>query len=728
MSADLQLIFRQGMGALQQGRWDEAARQFRTLNGRNPNAPEPLYYLGIALLSGGKPAEAAEVLNRLVRKHGDNPMALNALGSAQAASGNRGHAEKSFRRVLALAPDLADGVDNLARLLIETGRAAEAIAPLQRVLAREAGRVPSRHLLGRALRDTGDAEGAMAAFRAVLAAQPDFTAAINDLGLLHYACGQGQEALDCFERLLRLNPSDPVAANNRAIALRVLDRRDEAERQYRDLLKRFPDAPEVNLNLGKLLARSGRALDATAYLEKGGCIEARWWNALILPNQYESQEQVAQWRRRLTEKLQAVAEEIHALPAAQLPAQAGILELDAFYLAYQAENDRDLMRVMRNAQAKVAQGFHGHGDPLPPRARRKRIRVGFVSSSFSFHVVWRLTAGWLTGLDRDEFEVFAFHTGATWDQASDMLSDQVEHFVDAHVPVPAIIRMICEAELDVLIYPDIGLNPVVDQLALLRLAPVQCTTTAHPVTTGMPTMDYFLSGDLTEPEDAQDHYTEKLVRLPRTGFTMSAPKTDGASLPAPEPDRKGPRLFCAQSLYKMLPGRDHIFPRIVKAVGPCTIDFIDKFGNFTEVFLKRMERAFAEHGLDAAQHIRVLSQVTSAEFLGLVKTADVSLDTMDWSGGYTTYEALACGTPVAAGTGKYLRGNVSAGILRSAGLDELVARDEDSYVELAARLATDRDYRQAISEKMAANRHRVFDDPGPVEGLAAFLKSVTGRT
>lgn len=728
MSADLQMIFRLGMGALQQGRWDEAARQFRTLNGRNPNAPEPLYYLGIALLSGGKPAEASEVLTRLVRKHGDNPMALNALGSAQAASGHKGHAEKSFRRVLALAPDLADAVDNLARLLIETGRAAEAIAPLQRVLAREAGRVPSRHLLGRALRDTGDAEGAMAAFRTVLEAQPDFTAAINDLGLLHYACGQGQEALDCFERLLRLNPSDPVAANNRAIALRVLDRRDEAERQYRDLLKRFPDSPEVNLNLGKLLARSGRALDAAAYLEKGGCIEARWWNALILPNQYESQEQVGLWRRRLTEKLQAVAEEIHALPAAQLPAQAGILELDTFFLAYQGENDRDLMRVLRQAQTKVAQAFHGFSAPIPPHPKRPRIRVGFVSHSFSFHVVLRLTASWITGLNRDEFEVFAFHTGSTWDQATEKLAAQVEHFIHAHAPLPEIVSMISEAKLDVVIYPDIGLHPVMDRLALLRLAPIQCASTAHPITTGMPSMDYFLSGELTEPEGAETHYTEKLVHLPGTGFSLDAPKVDHAVLPAPDPDRKGPRLFCAQSLYKMLPGRDHVFPRIVKAIGPCTIDFIDRFGTFTEVFRKRMDKAFSDYGLDASQHVRILSMVSSVEFLGLIKAADVSLDTMDWSGGYTTYEALACGTPIAAGTGKFLRGNVSAGILRSAGLDELVARDEDSYVELAARLATDTEYRQSIAEKMAANRHRVFDDPGPVASLAAFLKSVTGRT
>lgn len=727
MSADLQLIFRQGMGALQQGRWDEAARQFRTLATRTPNAPEPAYYLGIALLSGGKPAEATEVLNRLVRKHGDNPMALNALGSAQAASGHKGHAEKSFRRALAKAPDLADAADNLARLLLDTGRATEAPPLLLGVLAREPGRSQSRHLLGRALRDAGDMEGALAAFQAVSAAQPDFPAAINDLGLLHYACGQGQEALDCFERLLRLNPADPVAANNRAMALRVLGRLEDAEQQYRSLIERFPDAAEVNLNLGKLLARTGRAVDSTAFLEKGGCIEARWWNALVLPNQYETEEQVAQWRRRFAEKLEAVVAEIHTLPAAQLPAQAGILELDVFFLAYQGENDRDLNNLLRGAQTRVAQACHGFGAPIPPRPVRPRIRVGFLSGSFHFHVVNQLMRGWIAGLDRDTFEVFVFHAGATWDQGTEATAAIAEHLVDAYLPTDQLARKVAEAELDVLIYPDVGLDPRMDRLAMLRLAPIQCAAFAHPVTTGMQSMDYFLSGELIEPEGADDHYTERLVRLPGIGFNLAPPKVDEAVLPRPDPGRKGPRLFCAQSLYKMLPGRDHLFPRIAKAVGECSIEFIDRFDTYKEVFLKRMEYAFAAYGLDAGHFVRIHGAVTSKEFLGMVKTADISLDSLDWSGGYTTMEALACATPIVAGSGRLLRGHVSAGILRAAGLGELVAPDEEAYVALAARLATDPAYRQQISEIMRTNGPAVFGNPAPAAGLAAFLKSVTGR-
>ena len=51
-------------------------------------------------------------------------------------------------------------------------------------------------------------------------------------------------------------------------------------------------------------------------------------------------------------------------------------------------------------------------------------------------------------------------------------------------------------------------------LAALWLAPIQCASWGHPDTTGLPTIDYFLSGELMEPPDADEHYTERLVRLP----------------------------------------------------------------------------------------------------------------------------------------------------------------------------------------------------------------------
>src|SRR5208337_3284996 len=99
--------------------------------------------------------------------------------------------------------------------------------------------------------------------------------------------------------------------------------------------------------------------------------------------------------------------------------------------------------------------------------------------------------------------------------------DEVARFVrqhaDRYLEVPPVLadarNLLAKQAFDVLFYTDVVMNPLVNTLAYSRLAPVQCVTWGHPETTALATMDYFLSSELFETEDADRHYTEKLVRL-----------------------------------------------------------------------------------------------------------------------------------------------------------------------------------------------------------------------
>src|SRR5260221_487748 len=79
------------------------------------------------------------------------------------------------------------------------------------------------------------------------------------------------------------------------------------------------------------------------------------------------------------------------------------------------------------------------------------------------------------------------------------------------------VQGIIDQQLDVLIYPEIGMDPMSIKLASLRLAPVQVATWGHPETTGLPTIDYYLSAEEMEPPEAQENYTERLITLPNLG-------------------------------------------------------------------------------------------------------------------------------------------------------------------------------------------------------------------
>ncbi len=139
-----------------------------------------------------------------------------------------------------------------------------------------------------------------------------------------------------------------------------------------------------------------------------------------------------------------------------------------------------------------------------------------------------------------------------------------------------------------------------------------------------------------------------------------------------------------------------------------------------------MARAFDRHGLSAEQHCVVQPRMNYTDFLALNRDADIALDSLLWSGCNSTFDAIACGLPVVTLPGPMMRGRHSYAILKMMGLDETIARDEDHYVEIAARLGKDGAWRRHIAENVEEMRSRVFNDETPVRALEDFFERVCG--
>jgi CRISPR-associated protein Csy1 len=238
------------------------------------------------------------------------------------------------------------------------------------------------------------------------------------------------------------------------------------------------------------------------------------------------------------------------------------------------------------------------------------------------------------------------------------------------------------------------------------------------VTTGLPTIDVFFSSAAMEPANAQAHYSEKLVTLPGIGTRYRAPAApaDAArsrfGLPA-----DAPLLLCPQSLFKIHPDNDALFARVLEAVpGALLVGFEGRDPALTAKFRARLARAgIGEHRL------RLLPQCAHDDFLRVNRVCDVMLDTLHWSGGNTSLDAIACALPMITLPGRFMRGRQSMAMLTLMGVDELVAADEDDYVRKVAAIAADRSRRDDISRRMAAARDAVFDDAAPIAALAQFL-------
>ena len=405
-----------------------------------------------------------------------------------------------------------------------------------------------------------------------------------------------------------------------------------------------------------------------------------------------------------------------------------------FWLPYQGQNDKDLQKKYGQFVTRImAANF-----PLPvgPRlsqslAADQRIRVGYVSAFMRNHVVGEYLIGWLEHHDAADLEIFCYHIGGATDAMTERFRKHCDHFRQIGANLQAAISQIRSDSLLVLVFAEVSMHAMATQLAALRLASVQCLSWGHPVTSGLPTIDYYLTSDLMEPPDAQEHYCEKLIRLPNLSLACRKPE-----LPVPVKTRDEfgiPRdafvYLMSQSFYKCLPQYDSLYPRIARNVPHAQFVMLSRHGaEITAQFMRRLTKAFARYELNQQDFCLVLPKLSFQDFLSLNRCSNVLLDTFAWSGGQTTLEALSCGLPVVTCPGAYMRGRHSFGILKMIDMDETIACDEKHYVQIASRLATDKDFYESVRRKLARNRNKLYEDPTPVRALEAFYRSVVRRT
>jgi len=125
---------------------------------------------------------------------------------------------------------------------------------------------------------------------------------------------------------------------------------------------------------------------------------------------------------------------------------------------------------------------------------------------------------------------------------------------------------------------------------------------------------------------------------------------------------------------------------------------------------------------DAADRVIFLPYMTHGAYLRLNRLCDVMLDTVHWSGGNTSLDALAGGLPVVTLPGGLMRGRQSMGMLRMLGAQDLVAADAEEYVSRAVEMGRDRERRDAASAVISGNLERLFDREEPVAAFNDFLE------
>ncbi|MFS8902915.1 tetratricopeptide repeat protein [Synechococcus sp. H60.4] len=617
----------------------------------------------------GQLQEAISLYQQVLQAQPAHPEALHLLGVCRQQQGSLEEAIALMQQALAQQPWFPDAHLNLGIVLKQAGRLGEAKAHLQRALEQGGPDPEVLYQLGLVLRQQGELEAALVPLRQALELQPDFADAAYTLAILLRDCGREEEAAELFYRLWQTDPADLAAA------------------------------------LG--------------------------WCVSQLPLLYDTSEQIPVARERYRQALQQVKARWAHLPRDPKTlerAAAGVGSVQPFFLPYQGQNDRELQHLYGSLVGEVMAARY----PQPPVLLRRcpgRLRVGIVSGLFRDHSVWKiLTHGWVEALDRSQVALYGFHTSAVQDEITRSLPPRFEQFIAGSRSLAEWQAAIRGAQLDVLLYPEVGIDPVCAQLAALRLAPVQAMAWGHPQTSGLPTLDVFISSELMEPPDGTGHYTEQLLPLPGIGTYYIPLDVD----PAPvdwqawgvDPDRV--LYLCAQSLFKYLPQYDEVFPRIAREVGRCQFLFLRGrlSQGIRQRFWQRLQRAFRAYGLAVEDYVLLLPELSPAQYAAYNALGDVYLDSIGWSGGNTTLEALPHGLPIVTLPGSLMRGRHTYAILQQMGIHATIASNLDEYVQMAVRLGLDDCWREQMGQQVKARQERVYRDPAPIRALEAWLQSL----
>jgi protein O-GlcNAc transferase len=518
----------------------------------------------------------------------------------------------------------------------------------------------------------------------LLVANPGDASGWVTLGNLRQEQNRQPEALECYERAVAADPTMPAARQNLGYLLFNQGFPERAAEVYRELLALDPSP------INRLLSTS------------------------VLPVVYQSSEDLRRWRHEQQAALQSMVDDRVTVDASKQ------LVPTAFFWPYQGLNDCQVMKLR-------GQAIRGRASDAnrPPAASAdsgdSRLRVGFLSAYFRNHTIGRLNIGRIEKFDRSRFHVTVCSASTGTDEFSARFLSAADRFVRIPREVKAAIDTIEKLDLDVLVFADVGMDSLCSTLAFSRMAPVQCVTWGHPETSGSQMMDYFLSSELLDDEASQSHYTERLVRMPLTGTYYERPPVPSITqnvrsrLGLPE----GGNLYaCPQSLFKFHPDDDQVLRRILEADPNGTLVAIQ--GRVTE-WTARLKSRWHITLPNVQDRITFLPALSHEDYLRLLHECDVMLDPLHFGGGNSSYEALAMGTPIVTLPSNFLRGRITAGLYRKMQMMDCVVDSADDYVSLAVKLAGNREFRRAISEKINGGASVLFEDMNEVRCLEDAL-------
>ena len=655
---------------------------------------------------------------------------LIAEGNRAEDAGELAQACELYRRAVALAPQHPKAHINLGIALEAMGDGASAIRSYEQALASDPAHPAANYNLGKLLHAHGEMVRAESLLTRALQGRPDFPEARIMLALVQVSQGKLDHAAIELEAALRQRPDDFGALFHYAATLRALNRLEEAREVLKRAIAVDPSNTDAHAALSDVLAAQGDTAGATAELEVVVAQRPGWADALfnygtMLRRQLRLEEAENAFRR-------ALAAQPGHLGAGRMLGEVLLAQCrgdEAFesYRKARRDNPQDfglesaeLFALFSSDRVGDEELFARHaafGKRLeaatPPRASfansrdpERRLRIGYLSGDFRYHVVTLFMLPVLERHDRASCEVFCYSTADSTDRYTRQVAERADVWrAMGGQPPSQLTEAIAADGIDILI--DLSGHSGTLQLATMaqRPAPVQATWLGYLNTTGLTRIHYRITDGFADPPGLTERYhTESLMRLPNCQWCYR-PFLSPPVAAVPPSVRKGFVTFGAfHQAGKISAAARRLWAEILAQVPDSRLLVVGVArGRAQDDLLRDLSGPRVSR-----ERITCIPYAPLEEYLRLFGEVDIALDSLPFSGGTTSCDTLWMGVPIVTMPGSRSASRSATSVVSNVGLTDWIASSPDDYVRRAVDFAGRRDL---LAQLRASMRGRMAASP-----------------
>ncbi|MFK4724962.1 putative O-linked N-acetylglucosamine transferase (SPINDLY family) [Bradyrhizobium niftali] len=657
----------------------------------------------------GRYAETEALCREILKALPDHVDAMHLLGMCAHDGRRLEEAQQLLERVIALDPRLHDAHNNLATVHFDLGDFQEARRCQERAIALKPNFAVALTNLGNTLMHLGQYEQALELHERAIKIKPDYADAFCNRGMVEILLGQIMRAKESFDRALLFQPRHAEAIVGNSMVSMELRHHEEAAAKLAMALAIKPGSPRILAQRGRLSYELQRLEPALADFEAALAISPKLELAL------RGKAQACLVMGKTAQAMAAATALIEQNPRSEMGlalmgfAYSNQGEMDAaieyldralairpnygdairgkiFLQDYRAEADFALQQaVRRDWWDLIGSKLPRRTLPKRPLDPEKRIVVGYVAAEFRQHSAGLTLLPVLRHHDHANFEIICYYSWPGADEYTAMFKSMADVWVDAwDLSDDELADRIQADNVDILI--DVSGHTTGNRLQVFarKPAPIQATGFGHATGTGMQTMDYVLADPIFIPPPVRHLFAEKIHDLPCL-ITME-PVSD---LPPSELPmlRNGYVTFGVfNRIYKISDDAIRVWSRLMRELPGSRI--ILKHGLLDDPLLRDgLVVRFVAQGI-AEENITCLGTTSRNDHLLAFGKVDISLDTFPQNGGISTWESLYTGVPVVAKLGNGASSRAGASIVAAVGLGDWVAEDDEGYVEIARKFAS----------------------------------------